>query len=252
MPIRTEAGTATKNTCNCGISRDNTPRPRLNRMPKAMKGEAIWTPRVKPRADRLQRQHRRIAEGRHRLRRQHGVAPADRVERHVVQVGGQDQRDAEEREEVAERRLLPALRRIHGHRVGQAELLRDDQARRLQGGQDHPHGQADHQPDQRLREQQPDQARAAERVVADRQQGPHHREQNQRDEQGEGQPDARRDRLLADARHQHDQRADAREGQQVGRRDRRQEQVHGGVIAAAAARPRLIWPVAMRAAMRVM
>lgn len=50
MPIRIAAGVATKNTCICGIRRESTPRPRLNRMPKAMNGAEICTARVKPRA----------------------------------------------------------------------------------------------------------------------------------------------------------------------------------------------------------
>jgi hypothetical protein len=37
-----EAGVATKNTCICGIRRESTPRPRLNRMPKAMNGCTTW------------------------------------------------------------------------------------------------------------------------------------------------------------------------------------------------------------------
>jgi hypothetical protein len=40
IPIRMVAGMARKNTCSCGISRESTPTPRLNRMPKAMNGAA--------------------------------------------------------------------------------------------------------------------------------------------------------------------------------------------------------------------
>jgi hypothetical protein len=41
----------------------------------------------------------------------------------MVQVGGEDQCDPEQRQEVADRRLLAAHRRIDRHRVGEAELL---------------------------------------------------------------------------------------------------------------------------------
>ena len=33
-----DSGSATKNTCICGISRDSTPSPMLNRKPKTMNG----------------------------------------------------------------------------------------------------------------------------------------------------------------------------------------------------------------------
>ena len=133
MPMRIEAGTATKNTCNCGISRDSTPRPRLNRMPKAMKGAEIWTARVKPRPIALMPASPPRPMAGTAFGRQHVVAAADRVDGEVMQVGREDQGDAEQRQEVAERRLLAAHGRIDRHGVGQAELLRDDRARRSAG-----------------------------------------------------------------------------------------------------------------------
>ncbi len=65
-----------------------------------------------------------------------------------MHVGGEDQRDAEQREEIADEHALLALRRIDRGDEAEAELLGDHRAGDLQRRDRQPRGQAEHRADQ--------------------------------------------------------------------------------------------------------
>ena len=97
--------------------------------------------------DRLDRERRRIAGARDTGRRQEGVAVADRRDREMMQVEGEDQGQAEKAQEVADRRLLAAHGRVDRHGEGKPELLRHDVAGGLQRGDDHADAEPEHEAD---------------------------------------------------------------------------------------------------------
>ena len=112
-------------------------------MPNTMKGAAICTASAKPSPDGLIASARRIAGRRDAGRRQEGVAVADRRDREMVQVGGEDQRHAEQGQEVADRGACCRPGRVDRHGEGEPELLGDEVAGRLQAR----HHQAAAEPD---------------------------------------------------------------------------------------------------------
>ena len=83
----------------------------------------------------------------------------------MMQVGGEDQRDAEQREEVADDQALLPLRRIDRGDEAEPKLLRDHRARDLQRRDGQPRGQAQHHADQQLLSERDD---APGRASADR------------------------------------------------------------------------------------
>ncbi len=73
-----------------------------------------------------------VAEQRHLARAEQRVAVVERGDHEVMQVGGEDQRDAEHGQEIADDHALLALRRIDRGDEAEPELLGDDGARDLQ------------------------------------------------------------------------------------------------------------------------
>ena len=130
------AGSAMKKTCICGISLDSTASPRLKITPKTRKGAEIWIAIVKPPRDRPVIEHRRVADRRDAAGRQKAVAIEHGRDDEVVEVGGEDQRHAEQGQEVADRRLL-AHGRVDGGDEAEPELVGDDGAGRLQPAHHH-------------------------------------------------------------------------------------------------------------------
>ena len=150
------------------------------------------------------------------------VAVVERGDHQVMQVGGEDQRDAEHGEEIADDHALLALRRIDRGDEAEPQLLGDHRARDLQRRDRQPRGEAEHRADQHLLRR----ASASDRperaqidligVAVQRQQ---HRRQHQRD----GEPHPHRHAHFAEPRQQHHHGADAREHQHEGRGERGQE-----------------------------
>ena len=78
------------------------------------------------------------------------VAVVQAGDHQVMQVGREDQRDAEQGEEIADDQALLALRRIDRGDEAEAELLGDHRARDLQRRDGQPRGQAEHHADQQF------------------------------------------------------------------------------------------------------
>ena len=163
----------------------------------------------------LDRERRRIAGARDTGRRQEGVAVADRRDREMMQVEGENQGQTEKGQEVADRRLLAAHRRVDRHGEGKPELLGHDVAGGLQRGDDHADAEPEHEADGKFA------GKKRERRLrrgARRQERPGQREQHDAEEERETEPQPRRDHPLADAGHEHDERADPGKGQHEGGR----------------------------------
>ena len=141
-PTRIDSGTPTKNTCICGISRDSTPSPRLNRRPNTRNGAESWMPMRNAPATVRGHQRGDVADQRHLARAEQRVAVVERGDHQVMQVGGEDQRDAEHGEEIADDHALLALRRIDRGDEAEPELLGDDRAGDLQRRDREPRGQS--------------------------------------------------------------------------------------------------------------
>ena len=138
-----------------------------------------------------------------------------------MQVGREDQRDAEHAEEIADDDALLALGRIDRGDEAEPHLLRDHRARDLQRRDRQPRHQAQHRADEQLlaehQQHRPDGVQID--LIGVAMQRHDHRGQHQRD----GEPHAHRHAELAEPGQQHDHRPDPREDQHVGRRERRQE-----------------------------
>ena len=89
-PTRIDSGMPTKNTCICGISRDSTPSPRLNRSPNTRNGAASCTPMRKAPATVLGQRVGDVAQHRHLAGPEHDVAVVERRDHQMMQVGGED------------------------------------------------------------------------------------------------------------------------------------------------------------------
>ena len=92
--------------------------------------------------DGLRRQRRDVADQRHLARPEQRVAVVERGDHEMMQVGREDQRDAEHGEEIADDHALLALRRIDRGDEAEPELLGDHRAGDLQRRDRQPRGQA--------------------------------------------------------------------------------------------------------------
>ena len=90
---------------------------------------------------------RGVADQRHLARLEDRVAVVHRRDHQVMHVGGEDQRDAEQREEIADQHALLVLRRVDRGDEAEAELLGDHRAGDLQRRDRQPRGQAEHRAD---------------------------------------------------------------------------------------------------------
>ena len=90
---------------------------------------------------------RHIADDRHLAGRENRVAVVERRDHQMMQIGGENQRDAEQGEEIADQRALLILGRIDGGDKAQAHLLGDDRTRDLQRRNRQPRGHAQHRAD---------------------------------------------------------------------------------------------------------
>ena len=155
-----------------------------------------------------------VGHGRHFAGAEQAVAVVQARDHQVVQIGREDQRDAEQREEIAEDDALLALGRIDRGDEAEAELLRDHRTRGLQRRDREPRRHAEHQADQQLLAERHDDGAGRAQVdgVAGAVQREHHEGEHQRD----GEPHAHRHAALAEARQQHDHGAEAREHQDEG------------------------------------
>ena len=138
-----------------------------------------------------------------------------------MQVGGEQQRNAEDGQKVADHDALLALGRIDGGDEAEAELLGDHGARDRQRRNGDAGGGAEDQPDQDFVHQQHRQRRQVLQI--DLIGAPMQRQQDERERQRNAEPDADRNVHLAEPRHQHDHGADAGEHQQEGGGKRRKE-----------------------------
>ena len=82
-----------------------------------------------------------VADHRHLAGREQPVAVVERGDDEMMQVGREDQRDAEQRQEIADQHALLALGRIDRGDEAEAQLLRDHGARDLQRRDRQPRGQ---------------------------------------------------------------------------------------------------------------
>jgi hypothetical protein len=224
-PSRIDSGSATKNTCICGISRDSTPSPILNSSPKARNGVDADAKRA---GGDLGDQRRDVADGGHFARLEQVVARVERGDDQVVHVGGEEQRDAEHGEEIADDHALLALGRIDGGDEAQAQLLGDHRACHFECGDGQPRREAKHGADHDLLDQQHDgrTQRAGVDVIGRAMQRQEHCGKDERD----GELEPRRNVLLAETGQQHHHGSGAGKDQEEGRPDRRKEgdiEVHG-------------------------
>ena len=139
----------------------------------------------------------------------------------MMAVGGKQQRQAEDGEEVADQEALLPLGRIDRGDEAEAELLGDHRARDLQRRQRHPRGGAEHDADDDLVQHQHQQRR--QRLHVDLVGGAVQRQDHQRQQQRDRQLDADRDIGLAEPGQQHHHRADAGKYQHEGGGERRQQ-----------------------------
>ena len=137
-----------------------------------------------------------------------------------MHVGGEEQRNAEHGEEIADNRALLALRRIDRGNEAETQLLRDHVARDLERGNSQPRGNAEHRADENFlnehHQSRPERPRIDVIGAAMK------RQQHGGEDERECQPHARRDILLAQPRQQHQHRAGAREYQEKSGSKRRQ------------------------------
>ena len=138
-----------------------------------------------------------------------------------MQVGGEQEREAENGEEVADQHALLALRRIDRGDEAETELLGDHRAGDLQRRDGEPRRHAEHGADQELLAEQ-DHHRP-DLVQIDLIGGAMERQHDGGKHQRHGEPQPRRDHHLAEPRQQHQHGADAREHQQEGGGERGQE-----------------------------
>ena len=128
-----------------------------------------------------------------------------------MHVGGEEQRDAEHGEEIADDRALLALRRIDRGDEAETQLLGDHVACDFKRGNGQPRRDAEHHADEDFLNQhhqsRPEGARIDVIGAA------MERQQHAGENEGECQPHARRDILLTQPRQQHQHRAGARENQ---------------------------------------
>ena len=131
-PSRIDSGTPTKNTCICGISRASTPSPILNTRPNTRNGADSCMPMRNAPAKVLVISAAASPVGRHSPGRTDRVAVVERGDHQMMHVGREQQRDAEQREEIADQQALLALGRIDRGDEAKPQLLGDDRAGDLQ------------------------------------------------------------------------------------------------------------------------
>jgi hypothetical protein len=127
-----------------------------------------------------------------------------------VHVGRENQRDSEQREEIADDRALFVLRRIDRGNEAEPELLGNHGAGDLQSRDRQTPGEPEHGADDQLLKQNRNQR--TERCEIDGVVIPVQGDQDAAEQQHDAEPHARRQVGLADARHQHDHGADAGKG----------------------------------------
>ena len=103
---------------------------------------------------------RGVADQRQFARLEDRVAVVHRGNDEMMQIGGKDQRDAKQREKIADQQALLVLGRVDGGDEAQAQLLGDDGAGDLQRRNRQPRGQAEDRADKQfLKQQRPAPAR---------------------------------------------------------------------------------------------
>ena len=132
----------------------------------------------------------------------------------MMPIGGEQQRHAEDGEEVADQHTLLPLGRIDGGDEAEAELLGDHRARHRERRQRDARGRAEHDADGDFVHHH--YAERAHRAQVDLVGGPVQRQDDQRQQQRDRQLDAHRDVALAESRQQHHHRAHAGEHQHEG------------------------------------
>ena len=133
---------------------------------------------------------RDVADHRHLAGREQRVAVVERGDHQMMQVGREDQRDAEHAEEIADEHALLALGRIDRGDEAEPHLLGDHRARDLQRRDRQPRGEAEHGADQELLAEH--QQHRAERAQIDLIGAAMQRQQHRGEHQRDGQPHPRR------------------------------------------------------------
>jgi len=108
-----------KNTCICGISRDNTPSPRLNSNPNTY---------TKRGCDDARHVLRRVAHKRQFARLKDFVAVIHRRDHQMVQISGKHQSDTEHGQKISDQKALLVLGRIDSSDEPEAQLLGNDRS----------------------------------------------------------------------------------------------------------------------------
>ena len=99
---------------------------------------------------------RHIADDRHLAGRENPVAVVERDDHQMMQVGGENQRDAHDGEKIADQRALLVLSRIDGGDEAKPHLLGNNRAGDLQGRNRQPRRHTKHCPDHDLLKQHQD------------------------------------------------------------------------------------------------
>ena len=139
----------------------------------------------------------------------------------MMHIGGEQQRDAEDGEEISDQHALLALRRIDRRDEAEAELLGDDGASQRQRRDRHPRDRAENKADDDFMHQQHQQRRQVLQI--DLIGAPMQRHDDGGERQRHAEPDPYRHVHFAKARHQHHHGADAREDEQERRRQSRKK-----------------------------
>ena len=139
----------------------------------------------------------------------------------MMHIGGENERHAEQAQEISDQNPLLVLRWVDGGDESQAKLLGNDGARDLEGGNRETCREPQHSADNDFLEQKHQDR--PDCVEVDRIGLLMRRQDNRRKHQRDAEPHTRGHCLLSDAGQQHHHRADARKSEQKRRRKCRQK-----------------------------
>ena len=129
-----DSGRPMKNTCICGMRRDNIPETEIEQQPEHEERRRQLNADAKRRPNDAGHMLRRVSQQRQFSRLKNRVAVVHRRDHQMMQIGGEDERYAEHRQEISDQNPLLVLRWIDGGDKSKAKLLGNDRARDLEGG----------------------------------------------------------------------------------------------------------------------
>ena len=117
-----DSGRPMKNTCICGMRRDNTPEAEIEQQPEHEKRRRELNADAKRGGDDPGHMLRRVAHQRQFARLKNRVAVVHCRDHQMMQIGGENQRDAEHRQEISDQKPLLVLRWIDGGDKSKAQV----------------------------------------------------------------------------------------------------------------------------------